>query len=81
MALGGGRAEGFDMGFYIAPAVFADVDTTMRIAREEIFGLVVMGSPTTPRTMPRRSRATRTTGSAARSSPPTSSTDSISPAA
>ncbi|WP_238006543.1 aldehyde dehydrogenase [Dactylosporangium sp. AC04546] len=37
---GGGRAEGFERGFYVAPTVFADVDNGMRIAREEIFGPV-----------------------------------------
>ncbi|WP_433189937.1 aldehyde dehydrogenase [Actinoallomurus sp. CA-150999] len=37
---GGGRAAGFDRGFYVAPTVFADVDNGMRIAREEIFGPV-----------------------------------------
>jgi betaine-aldehyde dehydrogenase len=37
---GGGRAVGFERGFYVAPTVFADVDNGMRIAREEIFGPV-----------------------------------------
>jgi len=37
---GGGRAKGFDRGYYVEPTVFADVDNSMRIAREEIFGPV-----------------------------------------
>jgi aldehyde dehydrogenase (NAD+) len=37
---GGGRADGFDRGFYISPTIFADVHNGMRIAREEIFGPV-----------------------------------------
>ncbi len=37
---GGGRPEGFDKGWYVEPTVFADVDNSMRIAREEIFGPV-----------------------------------------
>jgi acyl-CoA reductase-like NAD-dependent aldehyde dehydrogenase len=37
---GGGRAAGFDRGYYVAPTVFADVNNGMRIAREEIFGPV-----------------------------------------
>ncbi len=38
---GGGRPEGMDRGFYLEPTVFAQVDMTMRIAREEIFGPVM----------------------------------------
>ncbi|MDB5861609.1 MAG: aldehyde dehydrogenase family protein [Ramlibacter sp.] len=37
--------EGFDSGFYVAPTVFADVNDTMRIAREEIFGPVISAMP------------------------------------
>jgi aldehyde dehydrogenase (NAD+) len=37
---GGGRAGGFERGFFVSPTVFADVDNGMRIAREEIFGPV-----------------------------------------
>lgn len=37
---GGGRPEGFDKGWYVEPTVFADVDNSMRIAQEEIFGPV-----------------------------------------
>ena len=33
--------EGYDNGFYIAPAIFADVKNDMCIAREEIFGPVL----------------------------------------
>ena len=42
---GGGRAEGFDAGYFVKPTVFADVDGDMRIAREEIFGPVVAAIP------------------------------------
>jgi betaine-aldehyde dehydrogenase len=41
IALGGGRPEGLDAGFYVEPTVFRDVDNSMRVAREEIFGPVV----------------------------------------
>ncbi|SEG93188.1 Acyl-CoA reductase [Actinacidiphila yanglinensis] len=36
---------GLESGYYVTPTVFADVDTSMRIAQEEIFGpvLVVIG--------------------------------------
>jgi len=42
---GGGRPAGFDRGWYVEPTVFADVDTKMRIAQEEIFGPVVAVIP------------------------------------
>ncbi len=42
---GGGRPAGFDKGWYVEPTVFADVDTHMRIAQEEIFGPVVAVMP------------------------------------
>ena len=38
---GGGRPEGIDRGFFIAPTVFDDVSPDMRIAQEEIFGPVL----------------------------------------
>ncbi|MMZ56529.1 Betaine aldehyde dehydrogenase [compost metagenome] len=40
---GGNRVtkDSFDNGYFIEPAVFADVKNTMRIAQEEIFGPVV----------------------------------------
>lgn len=39
--LGGrGRPAGFDRGWYVDKTVFADVDNSMRVAREEIFGPV-----------------------------------------
>jgi aldehyde dehydrogenase (NAD+) len=43
LACGGERLAGeqYDHGFYVAPAVFADVTQQMRIAREEIFGPVL----------------------------------------
>ncbi|MER8900062.1 aldehyde dehydrogenase [Mesorhizobium sp. M0676] len=42
---GGGRPEHLDVGYYIQPTVFRDVDSTMRIAQEEIFGPVVSVIP------------------------------------
>ncbi|MGE5095269.1 MAG: aldehyde dehydrogenase family protein [Betaproteobacteria bacterium] len=33
--------EGYDHGYYVRPAVFTDVTSSMRIAREEIFGPVL----------------------------------------
>ena len=33
--------EGYDHGYYVSPAVFGDVSSSMRIAREEIFGPVL----------------------------------------
>jgi len=44
--LGGpGRPEGFNRGFYVRPTIFADVDNSMRIAREEVFGPVLAMLP------------------------------------
>ncbi|EMY32352.1 5-carboxymethyl-2-hydroxymuconate semialdehyde dehydrogenase [Arthrobacter crystallopoietes BAB-32] len=42
---GGGRAEGFPTGNYVAPTVFADVAPDARIFQEEIFGPVVAITP------------------------------------
>ena len=33
--------EGYDVGYYVQPTIFADVDNSMRIAQEEIFGPVL----------------------------------------
>jgi aldehyde dehydrogenase (NAD+) len=38
---GSGMPKGLDTGWYIQPTVFADVDSRMRIAQEEIFGPVL----------------------------------------
>ena len=38
---GGGRPSDLQTGWYVEPTVFAKVDNSMRIAREEIFGPVV----------------------------------------
>ncbi|MEV0945280.1 aldehyde dehydrogenase [Rhodococcus sp. NPDC049939] len=45
IVLGGGRPEGFDKGWYVEPTIFADVDNSMTIAREEIFGPVLAVIP------------------------------------
>ncbi len=42
---GGGRPAAFDTGWFVEPTVFADVDNSMRIAREEIFGPVLSVIP------------------------------------
>ena len=41
LVVGGGRPAGFDRGFYVDPTLFADVDNSMTIAQEEIFGPVL----------------------------------------
>ena len=33
--------DGYDVGYYVQPTIFADVDNSMRIAQEEIFGPVL----------------------------------------
>ncbi|THK38335.1 aldehyde dehydrogenase family protein [Ensifer sp. MPMI2T] len=38
---GVGKPEGFETGYFVKPTIFADVDNTMRIAREEVFGPVL----------------------------------------
>ncbi|MFC9359990.1 aldehyde dehydrogenase [Rhodococcus sp. NPDC057014] len=43
--LGGGRPDGLDKGWYVEPTIFADVDNSMTIAREEIFGPVLSVIP------------------------------------
>lgn len=45
LALGGGRPEDLDRGYYVEPTVFVGVTNDMRIAREEIFGPVVVVIP------------------------------------
>jgi betaine-aldehyde dehydrogenase len=44
LAAGGGRPA-IDRGWYVEPTVFADVDNSMRVAREEIFGPVAVVIP------------------------------------
>ncbi|HUO94893.1 MAG TPA: aldehyde dehydrogenase family protein [Steroidobacteraceae bacterium] len=42
LVLGGpGRPPGLDVGYYVRPTIFADVDNRMSIARDEIFGPVL----------------------------------------
>ncbi|MCZ4291690.1 aldehyde dehydrogenase family protein [Hoeflea alexandrii] len=45
VAGGAGRPEGFNRGYYVRPTVFADVDNQMTIAREEVFGPVLVMIP------------------------------------
>ncbi|HEX4847708.1 MAG TPA: aldehyde dehydrogenase family protein, partial [Novosphingobium sp.] len=42
---GPGRAEGFNRGYYVRPTIFAGVTNQMTIAREEIFGPVLVMIP------------------------------------
>ena len=39
--LGGERPAALERGYFVEPTIFADVENTMTIAREEIFGPVV----------------------------------------
>jgi aldehyde dehydrogenase (NAD+) len=45
LATGGGRPSHLDKGWYVEPTLFADVDNSMTIAQEEIFGPVVVVIP------------------------------------
>ena len=36
---------GFDKGYFVRPTLFTDVDNSMTIAQEEIFGPVLVGDP------------------------------------
>ena len=45
IAIGGGRPSGLDKGWFVDPTVFVDVDNSMRIAQEEIFGPVLAVIP------------------------------------
>jgi betaine-aldehyde dehydrogenase len=45
LVTGGGRPEGLDGGYFVQPTVFADVDNSMTIAQEEIFGPVLAVIP------------------------------------
>ena len=43
--IGGGVPAHLDKGFYVEPTLFADVDNSMTIAQEEIFGPVICVIP------------------------------------
>jgi betaine-aldehyde dehydrogenase len=45
VTVGGGRPQGMAVGRFIEPTVFGDVNNSMRIAREEIFGPVLAVIP------------------------------------
>jgi betaine-aldehyde dehydrogenase len=47
VALGGGRPPGQPRGWYVEPTVLVNVDNSMRVAREEIFGPVLSVIPYT----------------------------------
>ncbi len=42
---GAGKPEGFEAGYFVKPTIFADVNNSMRIAREEVFGPVLAIMP------------------------------------
>src|SRR5690606_14293722 len=45
LVLGGGRPKHLNRGYFVEPTVFSDVDNSMTIAQEEIFGPVVSFIP------------------------------------
>lgn len=45
VATGGGRPQGLDRGWFVEPTVFRNVDNSMKIAQEEIFGPVLAVIP------------------------------------
>ena len=45
VVVGGGRPAQFEKGYFVEPTLFADVDNSMTIAREEIFGPVLIVIP------------------------------------
>jgi len=45
LAGGPGKPDGFETGWFVKPTIFADVNNEMRIAREEIFGPVLVIIP------------------------------------
>src|SRR5207302_2453633 len=45
LEVGGGRPAAHDKGWYVEPTLFSDVDNSMTIAQEEIFGPVLVVIP------------------------------------
>ncbi len=45
LVVGGGRPARYSKGYYVEPTLFADVDNSMTIAQEEIFGPVLVVIP------------------------------------
>ncbi|HMD50270.1 MAG TPA: aldehyde dehydrogenase family protein, partial [Bryobacteraceae bacterium] len=45
VVMGGGRPAGLNKGYYVEPTIFADVNSKMTIAQEEIFGPVLSVLP------------------------------------
>uniref|UniRef100_UPI0024589389 aldehyde dehydrogenase family protein n=1 Tax=Nocardia farcinica TaxID=37329 RepID=UPI0024589389 len=45
LTTGGGRPTGLDTGYFLEPTIFADLDNSATIAREEIFGPVLSVIP------------------------------------
>lgn len=45
LVAGGGRPKGLDVGYFVEPTIFANVNNSMTIAQEEIFGPVLSVIP------------------------------------
>jgi aldehyde dehydrogenase (NAD+) len=45
LVAGGGIPEGYERGYFVEPTLFVDVDNSMTIAQEEIFGPVLCVNP------------------------------------
>ena len=45
LVCGGGRPDHLPKGWFVEPTIFADVDNSMTIAQEEIFGPVLVMIP------------------------------------
>ena len=45
VTVGGGKPDGLDRGYYVAPTVLADVEPSHRVFQEEIFGPVITITP------------------------------------
>jgi acyl-CoA reductase-like NAD-dependent aldehyde dehydrogenase len=61
--LTGGERPGFDRGFYVAPALLANATNSMKVAREEIFGPVIVVIPLMTSWKASRSPTTASTAS------------------
>ena len=61
LVVGGGRPAHLEKGYFVEPTLFADVENSMTIAREEIFGPVLAVIPFRTTTTPSGSPTTTTT--------------------
>ena len=65
LVIGGGKPADQPKGWFVEPTLFVDVDNSMTIAQEEIFGPVLASSPTRTTTMRSGSPTRAATGSRA----------------